>query len=378
MNAERAPAPLEDEPQEVRFRAAPQDEPPPTRIDIPWSVFVKGIVAFLVMQGLLRFFQQVTAVVVILALALFLTAALSPLAAWIERRGVKRGLASLLAVGAAILVILALAGLVVPPLVIEVIEFVNDLPLHLERLQRLSTSNPELFRALEQIAQRVRQDPRAFFAGFLRAGASAAGLIFSGVLILTLALYFLLDQEQIRKALLDHLPRRHRDRVDLTITEVARVIRSYFVGQAIVSSIFAILTFLLLTILGVPYATVLAGLAFALDAIPNIGATLAVIVPALVAFASEGIVDALIVVGVVMVYQQIENNLIAPRILGEKLEIPPVLTLIAILVGGAVLGVIGVIIAIPLAGVLPVIDRIWWRRDGEAKGEHRKGREVRG
>ena len=222
MNAERAPAPLEDEPQEVRFRAAPQDEPPPTRIDIPWSVFVKGIVALLVMQGLFRFFQQVTAVVVILALALFLTAALSPLAAWIERRGVKRGLASLLAVGAAILVILALAGLVVPPLVIEVIEFVNDLPLHLERLQRLSTSNPELFRALEQIAQRVRQDPRAFFAGFLRAGASAAGLIFSGVLILTLALYFLLDQEQIRKALLDHLPRRHRDRVDLTITEVAR------------------------------------------------------------------------------------------------------------------------------------------------------------
>jgi len=378
VNAERAPAPLEDEPREARYDVAPQHEPPPTRIDIPWSVFVKGIVALLVMQGLFRFFQQVTAVVVILALALFLTAALSPLAAWIERRGVKRGLASLLAVGAAILVILALAGLVVPPLVIEVIEFVNDLPLHLERLQRLSTSNPELFRALEQIAQRVRQDPRAFFAGFLRAGASAAGLIFSGVLILTLALYFLLDQEQIRKALLDHLPRRHRDRVDLTITEVARVIRSYFVGQAIVSSIFAILTFLLLTILGVPYATVLAGLAFALDAIPNIGATLAVIVPALVAFASEGIVDALIVVGVVMVYQQIENNLIAPRILGEKLEIPPVLTLIAILVGGAVLGVIGVIIAIPLAGVLPVIDRIWWRRDGEAKGEHRKGREVRG
>ena len=364
MNAERAPAPLEDEPQEVRFRAAPQDEPPPTRIDIPWSVFAKGIVALLVVQGLFRFFQQVTAVIVILALALFLTAALSPLAAWIERRGANRGLASLLAVGAAVLVILALAGLVVPPLVIEVIEFVDDLPLHLERLQRLSTSNPELFQTLERMAQRVRQDPRALLTGFLRVGVNAAGLIFSGVLILTLALYFLLDQARIRKALLDHLPRRHRDRVDLTITEVARVIRGYFVGQAIVSSIFAVLTFLLLTILGVPYATVLAGLAFALDAIPNIGATVAVILPALVAFASEGIVDAVIVVGVVMVYQQIENNFIAPRILGEKLEIPPVLTLVAILVGGAVLGVIGVIIAIPLAGVLPVIDRIWWRRDG--------------
>jgi len=377
VNAERAPAPLEDEPQEVRFRVDPQDEPPPTRIDIPWSVFAKGIVALLVVQGLFRFFQQVTAVIVILALALFLTAALSPLAAWIERRGANRGLASLLAVGAAVLVILALAGLVVPPLVIEVIEFVDDLPLHLERLQRLSTSNPELFQTLERMAQRVRQDPRALLTGFLRVGVNAAGLIFSGVLILTLALYFLLDQARIRKALLDHLPRRHRDRVDLTITEVARVIRGYFVGQAIVSSIFAVLTFLLLTILGVPYATVLAGLAFALDAIPNIGATVAVILPALVAFASEGIVDAVIVVGVVMVYQQIENNFIAPRILGEKLEIPPVLTLVAILVGGAVLGVIGVVIAIPLAGTLPVLDRIWWRGDGAANGGQRSENQAR-
>ncbi len=394
MSAERAPAPFDDEPPDAARRADsrrtretardashdrvhargagpsadPLDDPvAQTRIDVPWSVFVKGIVALLVMQGLLLFFQQVTVVVIVLALALFLTAALSPLAAWIERKGLGRGLASLLAVGAAVLVILALLALVIPPLVIEVIEFVNNLPFHLARLQRLATSYPELFQALERIAQRVRENPRAFFTGFLRVGADAAGAIFSGVIILTLALYFLMDQEQIRKVLLDHLPERHRDRVDLTITEVARVIRGYFVGQAIVSSIFAILTFLLLTILGVPYATVLAGLAFALDAIPNIGATLAVIIPALVAFASEGIVDALIVVGVVMVYQQIENNLISPRILGKRLEIPPVLTLVAILVGGAVLGVIGVIIAIPLAGTLPVLDRIWWRGDGAAR-----------
>jgi len=394
VSAERAPAPFDDEPPDAARRADsrrtretardashdrvhargagpsadPLDDPvAQTRIDVPWSVFVKGIVALLVMQGLLLFFQQVTVVVIVLALALFLTAALSPLAAWIERKGLGRGLASLLAVGAAVLVILALLALVIPPLVIEVIEFVDNLPFHLARLQRLATSYPELFQALERIAQRVRENPRAFFTGFLRVGADAAGAIFSGVIILTLALYFLMDQEQIRKVLLDHLPERHRDRVDLTITEVARVIRGYFVGQAIVSSIFAILTFLLLRILGVPYATVLAGLAFALDAIPNIGATLAVIIPALVAFASEGIVDALIVVGVVMVYQQIENNLISPRILGKRLEIPPVLTLVAILVGGAVLGVIGVIIAIPLAGTLPVLDRIWWRGDGAAR-----------
>ncbi|HEX6939304.1 MAG TPA: AI-2E family transporter [Longimicrobiales bacterium] len=369
MSADRAPAPYGDDAPDPTVPDSPADAAVRTRIDVPWSVFAKAIVALLVAQGLFRFFQQITAVFVILTLALFLTAVLDPLAARLRRLGLGRGLAALAAVAAAVLVLLALLALVIPPLVLEGVEFVDDLPNQLERLRRLSTAYPEVFDALQRIARRIRQDPRGFFTGFLRAGAGAVSTIFSGVLVLTLALYFLIDQWRIRAALLGHLPARHRERVDRTITDVARVIRSYFTGQAIVSSIFAVVTFVVLTILGVPYATVLAAVAFVVDAIPNIGATLATVVPALIALASEGWVDALIVVGVFMVYQQIENNVISPRVLGGKLEIPPVLTLVAILVGGAVLGVIGVIIAIPLAGVLPVLDRIWFRGDDAATAD---------
>ncbi|HEX7117461.1 MAG TPA: AI-2E family transporter [Longimicrobiales bacterium] len=369
MSADRAPAPYGDDAPDPAVADSPADAAPRIRIDVPWSVFAKAIVAMLLTLGLFRFFQQVTAVVVIITLALFLTAVLSPLADWIQRRGAGRGMAALLSVAAAVLVVLALFGLILPPLIIEGIEFAEDLPNQLERLRRLSTAYPTVFEGLQRTAMRIRQDPARFFTGFLRAGASAVNAVFSAVIVLTLALYLLIDQERVRAAVLDHLPARHRERADRTITGVARAVRGYFTGQAIVSTIFAVLTFLVLTILGVPYATVLAAIAFFLDAIPNIGATLATIVPALVAFASEGIVDALIVVGVFMVYQQVENNVVSPRVLGEKLEISPVLTLVAILVGGAVLGVIGVIIAIPLAGTLPVIDRIWIRGDGAGAGE---------
>ena len=104
---------------------------------------------------------------------------------------------------------------------------------------------------------------------------------------------------------------------------------------------------------------VFAALAFFLDAIPNIGATLANVIPATVALATRGLTTALIVVAAVLVYQQLENNIIQPRVLSKRLNVPPVLTLIAILVGGKLLGVLGVILAIPLAGTLPVLERIW-------------------
>src|SRR5690606_4830141 len=128
-------------------------------------------------------------------------------------------------------------------------------------------------------------------------------------------------------------------------------------------------------VLGVPYAAVFAALALLLAAIPHIGATLANVIPAPDALATRGVTIALVVVAAVLVYQQIENNVIHPRVLSGRLKVPPVLTLIAILVGGKLLGVLGVILAIPHAGMLPVLERIWISRDDgtepTAQGEQR-------
>jgi predicted PurR-regulated permease PerM len=333
------------------------------RVEVPWSTFAKGIVAVLITIAVLRFLEQIATVAVMGTLALFLVAVLDPVAVWLEKRGLGRGLASVLSVGGAVLVVLGLLALIIPPLVGQAVELAGNMPDLVLQFRRWLSAYPAVFDALEGQAQAVSRNPAEFFTGFLRYGTGAVSTVVSGVLTVTLALYVLIDHVRIRAAVLRHVPPAYRDRVDRTITEGGAAVRAYFTGQAIVSSLFAALTFILLTILGVPYASVLAAAAFFLDAIPNIGATLATIAPALAALVSQGPVAALIVVAVILVYQQIENNLISPRIISGKLQIPPVLTLIAVLVGGAVLGVVGVIIAIPLAGTLPVIDRIWFTPD---------------
>src|SRR5690606_3617005 len=210
-------------------------------------------------------------------------------------------------------------------------------------------------------------NPAELLSGALEFGFGVASVIFAGVLLLTLALYFLIDGDRVRAAVLRLTPREYRARVEATLNGTAEVIRAYFIGQTIVSSIFAVFTFLLLTVLDVPYAAVFAALAFFLDAIPNIGATLANVIPATVALATRGVTIALVVVAAGLVYQQIENNVIQRRVLSGRLKVPSVLTLVAILAGGRLLGVLGVILAVPLAGMLPVLERIWITPESEVK-----------
>ncbi len=337
------------------------DTPPiRTRLEVPGRVFVHAVIATLITFGLLRFFTQVLSVVILIALALILAAVLVPLVTWLERHRVGRGLASILAILTVVFLVLALLGLVVPPLVIQGIEFANNLPDLIDRWRTALETYPDIFHGLEVVANRLREDPGAIFTGFLRFGVGAATMIFGAVLLLTLTLYFLIDKERIRAAVLRQVPAAYRERADLTIGEVSRLVRAYFTGQAIISSIFAIFTFILLTALGVPYAAILAALGFFLDAIPNIGSLIATILPTLVGL-TKSLTTAIIVAAALIVYNQIENNLISPRILGGRLKVPPVLTMIAIILGGELFGILGIIVAIPLAGAIPVIERIWFR-----------------
>lgn len=338
-----------------------------TRLEVPGRVFVQAIIATLLTYAILRFFTQVLGVVVLVAMALILAAILAPLAGWLERHKVKRGLAALIGIALVVLILLALLGLVIPPLVIQGIEFANTLPALIDRWQLELAQYPDITRALESVAAKLQQDPAAIFSGFLRFGLNAASALFGFVLWLTLTLYFLMDRERIRAAVLRQVPAEYKDRADLTLVETARLVRAYFVGQVIVSSIFATYTFVLLTVLGIPYAAILAALGFFLAGIPNIGSLIATVLPALLAL-TQSLTKAIIVAAAIIIYNQIENNLISPRILGRRLQIPPVLTMIAILVGGALFGILGIIIAIPLAGVVPVIERIWLQRD-EVRGE---------
>lgn len=360
MNDGPIPPPPAESPPPVRPQGGGSDAPPvPTRIDIPGRVFVRAVVAVLIAAALLRFFAHITGALILIALSLILAAILDPLAGWFQRRGLGRGLASGFAVIVVLLVVAGLFALVIPPLVVQGIELAQNLPNLLDRLRRALVDFPGVYNGLERAATRLRENPAALFTGFLSFGINTVTVIFSAVVLLTLAMYFLADKERIRGALLRHVPLAYRERTERTLREGARAIQAYFVGQAIVSFLFGLYVFILLTIFGVPYAAVLAVLGFFLDAIPTIGSFFATLLPTLLAL-TRSLTTAIIVLAAIMTYTQIENNLISPHVLGGRLKIPPVLTMIAFLVGGQLFGILGIIIFIPLAGMVPVIDRIWF------------------
>jgi len=337
----------------------PGDASRVVRVDISGRTLARIVLAALLTLAAMWLIASLGEVLVMIPLAMLIAVVLSVFVNWLERKGVKRGLAALLSLVGVLLVVGGVLAITIPPLVTELSQFLANLPSTAEGLRARLSGSPEIYNAIVNAIERLRRNPGEVLSGALEFGFNVASVIFAGVLLLTLALYFLIDGERVRAVVLRLTPREYRARVEASLHGTAEVIRAYFIGQTIVSSIFAVFMFLLLTVLDVPYAAVFAALAFFLDAIPNIGATLANVIPATVALATRGLTTALIVVAAVLVYQQLENNIIQPRVLSKRLNVPPVLTLIAILVGGKLLGVLGVILAIPLAGTLPVLERIW-------------------
>lgn len=347
-----------------------------TRLLIPAATMAKFALFVLLTLGVLWVIASLGDVLLVIMLAVVVAAVLSAPVGWLERRGLGRGISAVISLLGVLVILAGVVALVVPPVIREVSQLADNLPDTAEHLRGRLRGNPELYDAVMRQVERVREDPSGLLTGALQFGFGVASTLFVGVLLLTLALYFVVDGDRVRAALLRLMPPEYRGQVEETFVGTGQVIRGYFIGQTIVSSIFAIFTFILLTALGVPYASVFAVLAFFLDAIPNIGATLATILPGLVAL-TQSVTTAIIVVAAIMAYQQLESNFIAPRVLGGKLNVPPVATLIAILVGAKLLGVVGVVLAVPIAGTLPVLERIWITRDREeAPPEERRPPEA--
>jgi predicted PurR-regulated permease PerM len=143
-----------------------------------------------------------------------------------------------------------------------------------------------------------------------------------------------------------------------TLPEISKAVSAYVLGQLILSTSFGIFTFIVLTLVGVEQALFLALLAAFMDAIPMIGVILATI-PAVLLALTVSVPAAIIVFVAYIVYQQIENYVISPRVFGDRLKLSPFAILMAVLIGAELLGVLGVLMALPLAAAVPAIERIW-------------------
>ena len=324
--------------------------------------------------------QRLTHILALLAVALFFAVALSPPVNFLERRlHVRRGVAATLVLLVGFGLIAAMIYTFVRPIVDQTQKFVEDLPEYVEDaeagrgtigrlVQRYNID--EWVRENQDRLEQIRNDAGSRAPAVLGSVASA---IFAGLTVLVLAILMLLQGPDIQQGFLNvidapHAPRR-RERVRRIASDAARAVTGYIAGNVVISIIAGAATYVFLLIAGVPFKEVLAlWVAFA-DLIPLVGATLGAVPAVLVAFLHSVPVGIATVVFFIA-YQQFENHVLQVTVMSRTVDLNPLAVLIAVLVGVELFGVLGALLAIPMAGVLQVIVRdIYDERRGHLKEE---------
>jgi predicted PurR-regulated permease PerM len=325
----------------------------------PFYVGFIGALGVLVAIGLWHTLGRLTAVVTLLVVALFLTLALNPLVESLTNRGVKRpGAVSIVFAG--VLVVFTLLGLlVVPPVIEQGGQLIEDTPGYVD-----SVLNSSIVREIDrdyQVVDKISEEANKrltdsgfisqALGGVLGAGRAVVTGIFQFFTVMILVLFLLGTLPTVKQAAYQMVPISRRQRVESLSEEIMRRTGSYAIGQVAVASINAVCSWIMMTVVGIPYAAVLAVVVGFLGLIPMVGATLGAVLVALVALFDEPR-KAIIVAIYYIVYQQIENYVVVPRVMQRTVSVPGAVTVVAALAGGTLLGVLGALLAIPFAAGL--------------------------
>jgi predicted PurR-regulated permease PerM len=228
-----------------------------------------------------------------------------------------------------------------------------------ERARPYFKDHPEAYTRLQDFANRRAQDPSLYLSHLEDVGMKILTTLTQLLLLVTMTAYLLVaDGERTLFWIFRYLPTHHRSKIRQALPEVSHVVSSYLVGQLITSALFAAFALVTCFALGVPQAILLALLAFVADAIPLVGATIATL-PAVLLALTVSPTTAAIVLVLYVIYQQVENHFIVPRVYKNTLQMSSFGVLLAVAIGAQLLGIIGALIALPIAAAIPVFERIW-------------------
>jgi putative heme transporter len=330
-------------------------DPPVNRLRIeiaPKTIaLVLGVIAGIWLLG------QLTTVLAVVTVALVLVGTFDPLVAWLEHRGLRRGRALVLVFVAAAIGLSAIVLLMAPPLVAQLVALIEDAPRERERiavaLEGYAWAKP-VIKALETLPL---EDIGA------RAGAELFGystqllvMIGYGLSTLFLAIYLLADPMRSKGMVYSVVPRRHHLKLAKILLELKGIVGGYMRGQLITSLSIGVFVFVLLTVLGAENALAIALFAALTDIIPFVGGYIAS-TPVILAVTPQGTTLTLIVVGLMVIYQEFESRILVPRVYGRVLRLPPSIVLVALLVGGTLAGILGALLALPIAAGLQMVLR---------------------
>ena len=288
--------------------------------------------------------------------ALILAAALLPAKHALMRRGLPNVIAAMAVVVAGLVVLGLIGYFTINTLTSEFSELEVDIQAGFTEVVKTvgdwaGMSEAQVDEAIDDVLDSVRGNADTI-AGGIFSGVRLAAELLAGIILLAVLTFLLVkDAESIQRGIARRLHGGNRSDFLLLSGGLFNMLGRYFRGVTIVAFMDAILIGIGLVIIGIPFALPLAVLTFFGAFIPVIGAVLAGLAAFLIALATEGVTAALIVGGLILAVQQIEGNVMAPIILGRSISLPPILVILAVATGGALWGVLGAFVAVPLTAI---------------------------
>ncbi len=332
----------------------------------------------LVVLALVLFAIEIRTILLWVLIGVVLAIGLQPAVAWLMRGGWGHTLAALtvsfatIAAGVGIVIALAV------PLVQQVDDFIVSLPGLLEREFSPGGQLRFLDERFDLLDRLSKVDPNDVFDAVAGSGGTIVGIIGGAasfvaavVTVTTIMVMLLIEGPRAWQAILDALVGEERAWADRIGQNFLRAVGGYVRGNLTISLVAGVCSYIVMKILGVPYAETLAVMVAILDIIPLVGATIGAIIASIIGFATGGIIDGVVLVVYFVAYQQFENNLLQNVVYSKTVSLSPLMVFIAALIGASVGGIVGVLLAIPLASAGWVLagDLIALRRERRERRE---------
>ena len=319
------------------------------------TLVVVGVV--LAVAALLVGLWLVRETIIWLVAAGFLAFSIEPLIRIFVRRGLSRGMATACAFLVITAIVLFFAIALVPAIVDGAQELKEKIPAYVDQLQDTDASDALNADDAIQTAGNSAEGAANFFESSgkvlsLVGGLASAG--FAAFMIFTFTLYFLVYGRELVDRLSGLMPASYRAPFVEAVRRIYAINKGYWYGKFLIGAIAGLTTFVTMKLLGLPYAAPLALFVGITDLIPNIGATLGTI-PVVIVGLLEEPWKGVVVGAVLLLYQQLENNLITPKVFKETVEIHPFLSVVAVIVFTSLFGIVGALIAVPVTKAIEIL-----------------------
>jgi predicted PurR-regulated permease PerM len=323
----------------------------------PFFIGMSAAAGVAVTYGVVELITRARSVLILIGLALFIAAGLDPVVSWLTKRGLRHWVAVLTVV----LVLLAAAGgfiaAAVPPLAAQTTALAHQLPHYVHQLQSHNSGLGKLnarFHIQQRLTSLLSSKGTTLIGGILGAGELVISAFSSFLLVAVLSVYFLASMEKTKLLVYRLIPHSRRPRGILIGEEIFAKVGGFVLGNVITSLIAGLGTFFWMLAFGIPYPVLLGLLVFLLDLVPVIGSTIGGVIVTLVAL-TVSLPVAIATLVFYIAYRLAEDYLIVPRIIGRTVQVPALVSLIAVVIGGVLLGIVGALVAIPVAAAISLL-----------------------